>query len=264
MQFSANISTMYQEFPLIDRFAAARKAGFRGVEIQFPYSHTPQELATARDDAGIKVVLFNVPPGDFEAGERGLAALPGREADFRAAISLACEYVDVLGANGLNVLAGIPGPDADPEACQATFVSNLEYAATELAKLGVKAYVEPLNNRDVVGFFVPTSELVVAAIDAAGHDNLALQYDLYHARMMDTDPVAELERWMPRLEHIQFADAPGRFAPGTGDIDWPAAFETLKRLDYTGWFGAEYISRQSTESTFGWLETYGTKGETHD
>jgi hydroxypyruvate isomerase len=256
MNFSINISTMFQELDILDRFQAVRDSGFTAAEIQFPYDTPVDQIAAACADAGVEIVLFNVPPGDFAAGERGLAALPGREEDFRAAIKTACTYARVLGPVGVNVLSGIPGPDADQDLCWQTLISNLRYAAEELEAAGTKALVEPLNNLDVVGFFTPTSELVVKAITEAGHDNLALQYDFYHARMMETDPVAELERWYPHIAHMQFADNDGRHEPGTGDINWESVFTTIRKLGYKGWVGAEYIPGGATADSFGWIEPF--------
>ena len=256
MKFSINISTMFQELPLLERFQAVRDAGFVAAEIQFPYETPVDQIARASEDAGVKIVLFNVPPGDFAAGERGLAALPGRGQDFRAAVKTACDYARVLKPVGVNVLAGIPAADANPEDCWSTLVSNLNYAADALQNAGTRALVEPLNDRDVKGFFVPTSELVVKAIGEAGHKNLALQYDFYHARMMETDPVAELERWYPYIAHMQFADNMGRHEPGTGDIDWESVFTTIRKLGFNGWVGAEYIPSGATVDSFDWVEPF--------
>ena len=256
MRFSINISTMYQELDFLDRFPAVKKAGFDAVEIQFPYDTPPNIVAKAAADAGVGVVLFNVPPGDFAAGERGLAALPGREKDFMDAVNTACEYVDALKPVGVNVLSGIPGPDADHDRCWQTLVENLNLAAVALEAAGTRALAEPLNNLDVKGFFTPTSELVVKAITEAGHPNLGLQYDFYHARMMETDPVAELERWYDHIVHMQFADNAGRHEPGTGDIDWEGVFRTIKKLGYEGWVGAEYIPSGATADSFEWLPDF--------
>ena len=256
MKFSINISTMFQELPLLERFQAVQDAGFVAAEIQFPYETPVDQIARASEDAGVEVVLFNVPPGDFAAGERGLAALPGREQDFHAAVKTACDYARVLKPIGVNVLAGIPTADANPDNCWSTLISNLNYAADALQAAGTKALVEPLNDRDVTGFFVPTSELVVKAIGEAGHENLALQYDFYHARMMETDPVAELERWYPHIAHMQFADNGGRHEPGTGDIDWKGVFTTIRKLGFTGWVGAEYIPSGATVDSFDWVAPF--------
>jgi hydroxypyruvate isomerase len=256
MKFSINISTMFQELDLLDRFQAVRDAGFEAVEIQFPYETPVEDIARAAVKTNLDVVLFNVPPGDFAAGERGLAALPGREADFRDAVKTACDYARVLKPVGVNVLAGIPGPDADHDTCWKTLINNLNYAAEELQAAGTKALVEPLNNLDVKGFFIPTSELVVQAIGEAGHPNLALQYDFYHARMMETDPVAELERWYPHIAHLQFADNVGRHEPGSGDIDWQAVFTTIRKLGYEGWVGAEYLPSGVTVDSLDWVPTF--------
>jgi hydroxypyruvate isomerase len=256
MKFSINISTMFQELDFLDRFQAVRDAGFTAVEIQFPYATPVAEIANACEKAGVEIVLFNAPPGNFDAGERGLAALPGREEEFQAAVRTACDYVRVLKPIGVNILAGIPDVDADENACWITLINNLNYAAEELQAVGTKALVEPLNNIDVKGFFIPTSELVVKAITEAGHKNLALQYDFYHARMMETDPVAELERWYDHIAHMQFADNGGRHEPGTGDIDWQSVFTTIRKLGYSDWVGAEYIPSAATTDSFDWVPTF--------
>ncbi len=256
MQFSANLSTMFQEYELLDRFDAARQSGFNGVEIQFPYDFEADDLARAAGDAAVELVLINTPPGDLSAGERGLASLPGREAEFRSAIEQTCDYVAALGIPSVHLMGGCPPADADPAACRETLEANVALAAELLGQAGAKALLEPLNNQDNPGFYMPTSEQCVNVIEAVGHANLGLQFDIYHARVMGTKPDAEIREWFRHIEHVQFADAPGRHEPGTGDIDFAAAIKALRELGYKGWVGAEYIPSGSTEESFFWMAEF--------
>lgn len=259
-RFAASISMLFQELPLIERFAAARRAGFGAVEIQFPYAAPPEALARAARDAGVAVALINMPAGDWDKGERGLAALPGREGDFRRALTRALDYVAALSAERCHVLAGVPGPAAERDACLAVLAANLRHAAQELGRAGAQAMVEAINGRDVPGYFLGDTGQAVAAIAAADHPNLALQCDLYHMHLAGEDPIPTLRRRMPRIGHVQFADAPGRHEPGTGEIDFETLFRALDDMGYTGWVGAEYRPTGHTEESLGWLGTYAQAG----
>lgn len=254
--FSANISTLYTEHGLLDRFAAARAAGFKAVEIQFPYDFELDKLVRAKNKAAVEVVLINIPAGDIEAGDRGLAALPDRIENFRISVPLARVYAEALGCRRVNVLAGVPGEAQDPAACRETLADNLRFAAAEMDLAGIRVLVEAINREDVPGFAVGTSAEALAAIDDAGHPNLALQYDAYHMAIMEGDLAATVERLCDRIGHVQIADRPGRHEPGTGETDFADFFATLDRIGYRGWVGAEYFPTGRTEESLDWFTPY--------
>ncbi len=254
-RFSANISTLFTEHALVDRFAAAREAGFRAVEVQFPYDFELDKLVRARDEAGVAVVLINLPGGDWDAGDRGLAALPDRVENFRASVPLARLYAEALGCRRVNALAGIPDSGQEPEACHAALADNLQFAAAEMDLAGIRVVVEAINRTDVPGFFLGTSAEALAAIGRAGHPNLALQYDAYHMTVIGEDIVATVERLVDRIGHVQIADAPGRHEPGSGTIDFPAFFAALDRSGYQGWVGAEYLPSGHSADSLAWFES---------
>lgn len=263
-RFSANISMLFTEAGWLDRPAAAAAAGFTGVEVQFPYYHPPADWAAAVGDAGLAVSVINVPVGDLLEGGPGLAAMPGREADFARALEQAATWAQAMRPRCVNVLPGSPPADLGRERCEAVLAANLAAAADVFAPLGVRVVLEPVNTVDRPGFFLDRPDPAVAIIDraleAAGGGNLALQFDLYHMQVMGEPLVPALERLLPRIGHIQFADAPGRHEPGTGVIDFPAVFETLDRLGWDGWTAAEYVPSKSTPATLDWLAPYLARG----
>lgn len=259
-RFSINVSFMLHEHAFLDRFAAAADLGFAAVDIQFPYDHPPEAVARRARAAGVDVVLINLPAGDRAAGEIGIAALPGREAEFRAGIETARAYCRALGNRRVNVLAGRVPDGVAPDACRAVLAENLRRAAEAFARDDVTVMVEPINGIDAPGFLIQTAEDALAAIDRAGAAGLALQLDLYHHRMMGGDPVPALERHLARISHVQFADAPGRHEPGTGDIDFARAFAALDGLAYAGWVGAEYRPSGTTADSLGWFAPWRPGG----
>jgi hydroxypyruvate isomerase len=252
LRLSANLSLLFTERPFLERFAAARACGFRAVEVQFPYEVAASEIATRLDGEGLELVLHNLPAGNWGAGERGLAALPGRQAEFRDGVERAIAYALQLGCPRLNALAGLRPQTATPEDADAVMINNLGFAAAALAQAGL-LLVEPINRGDVPGFHVATADHALALIDAVGAPNIALQYDVYHAAMMREDPVARVAGLMPRIGHIQIADAPGRHEPGTGAIDFPALFAALQGSGYRGWIGCEYMPAADTEAGLRWM-----------
>lgn len=254
--FAANISMLFREADMLDRPAAARRAGFGAVEVQMPYDHSPSDWRAALDAAGVTLVLINLPPGDLSEGGPGHAAMPGREESFRAAVDRAAPYLEILRPPSINVLPGRPPADFERARCLATLAGNLRLAAEAFAPLGVRVLTEACNTRDRPGFFLATPEQMAAAIDLAGHANLAMQYDVYHMTMMGIDVPETLARYVGRIGHVQFADAPGRHEPGTGTIDFDAVFRTLDEIGYDGYTAAEYLPSGATEQSLGWLAPY--------
>jgi len=252
-RFSANVTLMFADRPVLERIGAARAAGFPAVEIQDIYDLKLSDLAAATERADVEWALFNVPVGDWATGGSGDAAVPGREADFRAAVDHARRFAEVLRPHAVNVMAGCPPPAVKRSRAFSILADNLRYAADVMGEIGVKVLVEALNARDRPGFLLARSADMEEAIERAGHPNLGIQYDLYHMQIMEGDLVPTMERLLPRLGHVQFADTPGRAEPGTGEINFPFVFAALDRMGYTGWVGAEYKPSARTEDTLGWL-----------
>jgi len=244
---------LFTERPFLERFHAAAQAGFAGVECQFPYVHEPAELRRALDGCGLPLVLHNLPAGDWEAGDRGIACDPSRRSEFRQGLERAIEYAEVLDCRQLNCLAGCPPPGVSANEARATFVANLRLAARRLRQHGIRLLVEPINSRDVPGFFLTGSTQARALHDEVDADNLYLQYDVYHMQVMEGDLSRTLERHLDWIGHVQIADVPDRHEPGTGEINYPHVFGLLERLGYRGWFGCEYRPAGNTEDGLAWL-----------
>ena len=253
-RFSANISTLFGEHDLLDRVAAAADCGFGAFEVQFPYDIPIESWVRAKKHAGISVSVINLPVGDLMEGGPGLAAVPGREGQFRAAVAEAHLYAEALNPHCINLLAGIAPAKFDISDCRATLHQNTRYAAEALGPLGVRVVVEPINTRDRPGFLLPTSIQALSLIETVGHSALGLQCDLYHMHMMGEALVETLTRLMPRIGHIQFADSPGRHEPGTGEIDFSNVFSSIDELAYPGWVAAEYLPTRATKDTLQWLQ----------
>lgn len=252
-KFAANLTMMYNEVDFLDRFAAAAGAGFRGVEYLFPYAFTPDELAGRLADNGLAQVLHNLPAGDWSAGERGIGCLPDRVGEFQDGVGKAVDYARALGCPRVNCLAGIAPDGADPERLITTFVENLRFAAAKLKEASVQLLIEPINTRDIPGFFLTGTAQANAIIDAVGSDNLALQYDIYHMQIMEGDLARTIQDNLPRISHMQLADNPGRHEPGTGEIDYPFLFDFIDRIGYAGWIGCEYKPAGATADGLSWL-----------
>jgi len=247
LRFAANLSMMFTERPFMERFEAAAAAGFEAVEFLFPYDHPAAEIRGALDRNGLALALFNTPPGDWEAGERGLAALAGRETDFRDSIALALDYAAVLQPHRLHVMAGLAGGAA----ARAVYLANLAHAAEAAGDR--RLCIEPINSRDMPGYHLNTSTDAVAVLDAVGAENLGLQFDLYHAQIMEGDLTRRLEALMSRIAHIQIAGVPERHEPDTGEVDYPHLFGVLDQLGYQGFVGCEYRPEGRTEDGLGWF-----------
>ncbi len=255
-RFSANISMLFKELEFPERFEAAAQAGFKAVEIQFPYSWDRDRLAQIAQHAGVEVVLINIPAGDSEKGARGIGCLPSRIREFRDAVGKAIGYAHELGCKQMNCLAGVAPSDVAPALLHATYVSNLRYAANELALAEMTLLVEPINTRTIPGFYLNESAQALALIDEVDADNLKLQYDFFHMRIMGDDLAKTLEANLARIGHMQVADVPGRHEPGTGEIDFPPLFDLIDRLGYQGWIGAEYVPMERTEDGLAWVKKY--------
>lgn len=251
LQFSANLSLLFAEHDFLDRFGAAARAGFKGVEFHFPYEHDKAVLAEVLLTSGVETALFNLPGGNWAGGERGIACLPSRKAEFQDGVGLAIEYAEALGCTRLNCLAGIP--DGAQGKAIDTLVDNLKFAAAVTQRAGIRLLLEPLNTRDNPGFLIATTTQAMQVIDAVGSKNLQLQYDIYHAQVMEGDLARTLETLLPHIGHIQIADNPGRHEPGTGEINFPFLFARLEQLGYAGWIGCEYKPSGQSEASFGWL-----------
>ena len=259
-RFSANLSMLFGEHEFLDRFDAAARAGFMGVEYLGPYDHAPEVVAARLRDNGLTQVLFNLPPGDWGRGERGIAVLPDRTEEFRRGVDTAITYARALGCGQVNCLAGIAPQGVDRTELEDVLVENLAYAAGKLKEAGIRLIVEPINTRDIPGFFLNYSSQALALIDRVGSDNLQLQYDIYHMQIMEGDLARTIEANLGRIAHIQIADNPGRSEPGTGEINFPYLFEHIDRIGYAGWIGAEYRPKAGTEAGLGWFREYAGKG----
>ncbi len=252
-RFAANLSLLFTELPLEERFAAAARSGFDAVEIQFPYAMAAADMAHALHDAGQRLVLHNLPAGDWEAGERGLGCDPRRIEAFRDGVEQALEYSLALGCTQLNCLAGIPPAGLGEEEAWATLRENLRHAALRLAPHGRRLLIEPINTRDMPGFLLNRSDVALELIRSLALDSLYLQFDVYHMQIMEGDPLQGLQRAGDRLAHVQIADAPGRHEPGTGAIDFPPLFRWLDAQGYDGHVGCEYRPSITTEQSLAWF-----------
>ncbi|WP_439589397.1 hydroxypyruvate isomerase [Hydrogenophaga sp.] len=250
-RFAANLSMLFGELPFLDRFEAAARAGFRGVEYLFPYDFDARELAARLSDHGLEQVLHNLPAGDWAAGERGVACIPGREAEFRTGVDAALRYAQALGCRQLNCLAGIAPTGVPDDEVRATLRSNLRHAAREFAASGIRLLVEAINTRDIPGFYVNRTTQARALIEDI--DNAWLQYDIYHMQIMEGDLARTLETHLDRIAHVQLADNPGRHEPGSGEINYPFLFRHLDTIGYDGWVGCEYKPSGTTTQGLGWL-----------
>ncbi len=252
--FAANLSFLWTEAPFLDRFALAAAAGFQAVEYHFPYAFSATDIRQRLDACKLTPVLHNLSAGDAAKGDFGIACLPGREAEFRASVAEAIDYALKLGTPRCNCLAGKLPADIARRHGEEILVANLKYAGTEFAKAGLTLMVEPLNSIDTPGFLVDSSSKAMAILDRVALDNVRLQYDLYHMHMMGDDLPVVLQRLLPAIGHIQFADAPGRHEPGSGGLDFTSLFAHIDALGYRGWVSAEYRPRSSTAESLGWFK----------
>ena len=253
---AANLSMMFNEVDFMDRFGAAAEAGFKGVEYLFPYDYDKDDLRAALDEHGLVQVLHNLPAGDWDAGERGIACHPDRVGEFRDGVGRAIDYATTLGCDQVNCLAGVAPSGVSSETLRETFVSNLAFAAGELEKAGITLLIEAINTRDIPGFFLQTTSQSLAIVKDVGSDNLKLQYDIYHMQIMEGDLTPTMEANLPMIRHMQLADNPGRNEPGTGEINYPFLFDAIDKMGYDGWIGCEYKPRTTTVEGLQWAAPY--------
>lgn len=258
-RFAANLSLMFNELGFLERFAAARTAGFDGVEFLFPYAFEAEQIAGRLQRYQLELALHNFPAGDWAAGERGMACDPRRVGEFQDTVELALEYALDLGVKRLHCLAGKLPPNVAPERAHATFVDNLRFAAAALAPHGIDLLIEPINDRDIPGYFLTKSAQAAAIIAEAAVPNLFLQYDIYHMQRMEGEIAATLKANLPKIRHVQLADNPGRNEPGTGELNYPFLFGYLDEIGYTGWIGCEYKPKTTTEAGLGWRAAMGVQ-----
>jgi hydroxypyruvate isomerase len=256
-KFSANLSFLYPDLPFIERFGAAAREGFKAVEYVGPYAEPKEKIAALLERHGLTQALFNLPAGNWDGGERGIACLPDRIAEFRTGVATALEYAEALGCKTLNALAGIAPPDVGHAILEETFVNNLEYAAKMCEKAETKLVFEPINTRDIPGFFVSTTNHAERIIALANVANVFIQYDFYHMQIMQGDLIPTFARLQNRIGHVQIADNPGRNEPGTGEINYTFVLNELDRLGYDGWVGCEY----KPKAGLAWRKPYLTQEE---
>lgn len=253
-RFSANLSMMFTEWPFLDRFAAAREAGFDAVEFMFPYAEDPDAIAARVAANGLEISVFNLPPGDWEAGERGLAALAGRGDEFAAGLERTITYGRAMGARRTHCMAGIAPRDHHGEAA---FIDNLRRAGDIMGRAGIKVMIEPINPRSMPGYFLTTTDQALALLDRIGHPNVGLQFDVFHHQITRGDVIRTIESIHESIEHVQIAGVPDRHEPDRGELAYWPILETLDRVGYRGWVGCEYIPAAGTLEGLGWRESLG-------
>jgi hydroxypyruvate isomerase len=264
--FAANLSMLYPELDFLERFGAAARDGFRGVEFLFPYAYAPAEIAARLRDHGLEQVLFNAPPGDFERGERGNACLPGREDEFRRGIEKALQYAEVLGCPRIHVMAGLIPAGAPRDRLTATYLANLGWAAEQARSAGRDLLIEPINTRDIPGFFLNTQAQAHEVVQAVGAPNVKVQMDLYHCQIVEGDVAMKIRQYLPtgRVGHFQIAGVPERHEPDVGEMNYPYLFAVIDEVSaqcgWQGWVGCEYRPARGaapggTTTGLGWMHT---------
>lgn len=260
-KFAANLSFLYNELPFLDRFEAAAKDGFKAVEYLFPYEWSEADLAARLRDNGLQQVLFNAPPGDWDGGERGIACLPGREADFRAGVHKALRYAEALSCPRVHIMAGLVPETVERDTLQPTYIANLHWAAVEAAKQGIGLLIEPINTRDIPRFFLNRQDHAHAIIDEVGALNLQVQMDLYHCQIVEGDVAMKLRKYLPtgRVGHLQIASVPERNEPDRGELNYAYLFALIDELSvdggWDGWLGCEYRPRTTAHEGLGWTQS---------
>ena len=254
-QFAANLTMLFNEYPFMERFEKAAKSGFKAVEFLFPYPYSADEIRQQLDKNQLQLVLHNLPAGDWDAGERGIACLPDRIDEFQAGVSKGVEYAKTLGVKQLNCLAGKIPSGVSSDLLKQTFVTNLQYAAAALKKANIRLLIEPINTFDIPGFYLSRTQQALDILNEVGSDNLFIQYDIYHAQRMEGELCKTLEANLSKIAHIQLADNPGRNEPGTGEINYANLFKLIDSIGYRGWIGCEYKPAAHTEAGLGWIKS---------
>jgi hydroxypyruvate isomerase len=254
-RFAANLTMLFTEYPLVERFDRAAAAGFEAVEFLFPYGEDVNGIRDALRRNGLQLVLFNLPAGNFSAGERGFANDPARTQEFRAGVAQALNIAAQLGNANLNCLIGLQKDDIPLDTQWGTVAENLAYAAEQAEAAGIRQLVEPLNTIDTPGFLLSTTQQALDLLQRVGHDNLRLQYDVYHAQRMEGNLTATIRTHLKQIGHIQIADSPARNEPGTGEINYPFVFQAIDDAGYTGWVSGEYRPSGKTEDSLAWLRS---------
>jgi hydroxypyruvate isomerase len=255
-KLAANLTMMYTEHPFLERFAAASRDGFRGVEYLFPYEFPAQELAARLEQHGLEQALFNAPPGNWEKGERGLASLPGREDEFKRSVETALSYARVLGNKRVHVMAGLIAPGQDRARHRDVYCRNLAFAAQAAAADGITIVIEPINTRDIPGFFLNRQGEAHAICHELGAPNLKVQMDLYHCQIVEGDLAVKVRKFIAGVGHMQVAGVPERHEPDVGEINYPYLFALIDELGYGGWIGCEYRPRAGTSQGLGWARPW--------
>ncbi len=255
-RFAANLTMMYNEHAFLERFGAAARDGFKGVEFLFPYEHPAGEIKARLEAHGLTQVLFNAPPGDWAKGERGMASRPGRENEFKRSIDMALDYARELGSRRLHVMAGLIAPGEHRARHREAYVENLAYAAAQAESLGITVVIEPINTRDIPGFFLNRQDEAHAVCKEVGAANLKVQMDLYHCQIVEGDLAMKIRQYIAGVGHMQIAGVPERHEPDTGEINYPCLFALIDEVGYDGWIGCEYRPRQGTSEGLGWAQKY--------
>lgn len=256
-KLAANLTMLFNEVGFLDRFGAAAHAGFRGVEFLFPYAYHVDQIADRLNMYQLDLVLHNLPAGNWDAGERGIACHPNRVGEFQEGVEDALRYAKVLGVRQLNCLVGITPPGVSPDSARETVVGNLKFAAGKLKEAGIRLLIEPINTFDIPGFYLSHTKQAVDLIKDTGSDNLFVQYDIYHMQRMEGELANTIKANLPLIKHVQLADNPGRFEPGTGEINYRYLFGLLDQLGYDGWIGCEYKPKTNTVDGLGWRAAHG-------
>ena len=255
-RFAANLTLLFTEVPFLDRFALAAQAGFQAVEFLFPYAYAADDIRQRLDANGLTLVLHNLPPGDWDAGERGMACHPDRVAEFRAGVATGVRYAQALGVGQLHCMAGKVPAGVSDAVLRQTYVANLVFAAQAFQDAGLRLLIEPINTYDIPGYYLNRTARALCILDEVGSDNAYLQYDIYHAQRTEGELAATITQHLGRIGHIQLADNPGRHEPGTGEVNYEFLFALLDRVGYAGWIGCEYIPASTTLAGLGWVQQY--------
>lgn len=256
IKLCANLSMLFNEYAFLDRFAAASKAGFKGVEYLFPYDFDANVIRDQLTQHQLTQVLFNLPAGDWAKGERGIAVLPDRVEEFKAGVDRAIQYAKALDCKQVNVLSGIVPKNSDPVLIEATFLANIRYAADQLEKAGIRLLIEAINTFDIPGFYVNGTRQTLDLIKKSGSNNILFQYDIYHMQRMEGELAATIKQNLSKIGHLQLADNPGRHEPGTGEINYPFLLNFIKETGYQGWIGCEYNPAADTAKGLSWAKPY--------